>query len=191
MYAISATFIALKNILTLQKKRMSSEERKLTTEPNEWYVCLFASARQNSMALTEMKHESPGAFALLRTKTTRDNRTEIKITANPLGLLKTMENCAENGLDVVRETVKGLACFIGPISDLKVAKEIKKSWENESRGLNPRCVTGNLLGQQYGVPVSIDWHAFYQINRNEVTIIEHVDKNNSVVKLSYLVDQDM
>jgi len=153
----------------------------------ELFVCLYASARQHSIALTEMRHESPKAFARLRNKTTRDNRTEIKITANPLGLLQNMEQNEHRG-EGKHDVIKELTCVIGPIHDRGIALKIKQQWEGKSRGTHPRCVTACLLARQYNVPVRINWHAFYQMDPLEVTIIEEVDPDSSrVTKLTHFI----
>lgn len=153
----------------------------------EWYICLYASVRQHSIALTEMRHESPEAFARLRNKTTRDNRTEIKVTANPLGLLRNMEQ-ADNKSEGKSEVIKELTCVIGPVRARETALEIKQKWEGNSRGAHPRCVTACILGKEYNVHTYINWHAFYQMDPNEVTIIEDIDPENScVTKLTHLI----
>ena len=157
-------------------------------DTEELYVCLYASVRQHSIALTEMRHESPEAFARLRNKTTRDNRTEIKVTANPLGLLKNMEQDESADGGGKNEMVKELICVIGPVKTQQTALKTKHEWECNSRGAHPRCVTACILGKEYKVPTHINWHAFYQMDPNEVTIIEDVDPVNlHVTKLTHLI----
>lgn len=181
-------------------EKTDQKKRNETNEEGTWFVCLFASIKWVSLDQFKSINLNEAEDQRVKKKSSKKSKTFISVTMNPEGTLSSLRNgtipppgMKRDARSKLEETAAELtsnmeiACLVGPLESKESSLAFRRLWESRSRGLVSRSATGRVLARQYGYRCSINWNAFYKLNRRDVHIQEETDANGDVDSLVFTI----
>jgi len=160
----------------------------------DWFVCLFSPVEWISFGQNSPSKLNEAEDQRVKKKSSKKKKTFVLVTMNPKGTLLGLRNGviplpgmrrSVSSLNIDSEITSNmeLGCMVGPVESKERALAFRKLWEETSRGLVSRSMTGRVLATEYKYRSSINWNAFYRLHSNDVYIEETTDECGEVVDL--------